>query len=201
LRDCPSFAKHVRVEGKFKSNSTLLLLSIPVVIWDLLPDNLACTFIAHAKSINYIQDGAWHDNDGLQSWLKRKSGVDIDLMDEKRSGGRDQGVNTSFEGAEKSPKIISLADSPFIHSDVGYTELLDQYDLTGPVDEQVCHSSAGLAGPGMGDDGHSSNSQNYPGDQASRLDDEQISQVVSVPFALKVSTLVLYCDTYGSVSF
>jgi hypothetical protein len=85
LKESPNFAKYVRVEGKFKSNSTLLLLSIPVIIWDLLPDNLACSFVAHVKSINHIRDGLWQDNDELQSWLKRERGMDNDLRDEKRN--------------------------------------------------------------------------------------------------------------------
>jgi hypothetical protein len=55
LSECPSFAKYARVEGMFKSHSTLLLLSIPIAIWDLLPDQLACSFIAYVGSVNHIK--------------------------------------------------------------------------------------------------------------------------------------------------
>ncbi|ORY69854.1 uncharacterized protein BCR38DRAFT_420262 [Pseudomassariella vexata] len=54
----PAIAKYVKVQGVFKSHSTLLLLSLPVMVWDLLPDDLACNFIAFIRSNNMaMQDG------------------------------------------------------------------------------------------------------------------------------------------------
>jgi hypothetical protein len=118
LRECPTFAKYVRVEGKFKSNSTLLLLSVPVVIWDLLPDILACSFIAHVKSINYTRDGAWLDNDELQSWLKRERGMDGALGDKKRNdslrslneGNDDSGSDRLLE--DRSTSLLENQSHP-----------------------------------------------------------------------------------------
>lgn len=34
LSDCPAFAKYARIEGMYKSHSTLLILSLSVIIWD-----------------------------------------------------------------------------------------------------------------------------------------------------------------------
>ena len=48
----PAIAKYVKVQGVFKSHSTLVLLSLPVMVWDLLPENLACNFIAFIRSNN-----------------------------------------------------------------------------------------------------------------------------------------------------
>ncbi|KAK8138205.1 rhodanese-like protein [Apiospora sp. TS-2023a] len=48
----PAIAKYVKVQGVFKSHSTLMLLSLPVMIWDLLPENLATNFIAFIRSNN-----------------------------------------------------------------------------------------------------------------------------------------------------
>jgi hypothetical protein len=48
----PAIAKYVKVQGVFKSHSTLLLLSLPVMVWDLLPEDLACNFIAFVRSNN-----------------------------------------------------------------------------------------------------------------------------------------------------
>lgn len=48
----PAIAKYVKVQGFFKSHSTLLLLSLPVMVWDLLPENLACNFVAFIRSNN-----------------------------------------------------------------------------------------------------------------------------------------------------
>ncbi|KAK8126080.1 Tyrosine-protein phosphatase non-receptor type 6 [Apiospora kogelbergensis] len=48
----PAIAKYVKVQGVFKSHSTLMLLSLPVMIWDLLPENLATDFVAFIRSNN-----------------------------------------------------------------------------------------------------------------------------------------------------
>ncbi|KAI1335103.1 hypothetical protein F5Y15DRAFT_256349 [Xylariaceae sp. FL0016] len=54
LSTIPSLAKYVKVQGVFKSHSTLLLLSLPVMVWDLLPENHACNFIAFIRSNNLM---------------------------------------------------------------------------------------------------------------------------------------------------
>ena len=56
LASFPALAKYVKVQGVFKSHSTLLLLSVPVMVWDLLPENHACSFIAFIRSNNLIQE-------------------------------------------------------------------------------------------------------------------------------------------------
>lgn len=48
----PALAKHVKVQGVFKSHSTLLLVSMPVMIWDLLPEDHATSFVAFIRSNN-----------------------------------------------------------------------------------------------------------------------------------------------------
>ncbi|EGX89253.1 Rhodanese-like protein [Cordyceps militaris CM01] len=48
----PSLAKHVKVQGVFKSHSTLLLVSMPVMIWDMLPEDHATSFVAFIRSNN-----------------------------------------------------------------------------------------------------------------------------------------------------
>ncbi|KAK0622852.1 hypothetical protein B0T14DRAFT_535871 [Immersiella caudata] len=55
LGSFPALAKYVKVQGVFKSHSTLLLLSLPVMVWDLLPDDPACSFIAFIRSNNLIK--------------------------------------------------------------------------------------------------------------------------------------------------
>ena len=62
LQSCPSLAKCARVEGIYKSHSTLLIMSIPVVLWDWLPNTLSCNFIGYVNSTNRMPD----DNEGLQ---------------------------------------------------------------------------------------------------------------------------------------
>lgn len=48
----PALAKHVKVQGVFKSHSTLLLVSMPVMVWDMLPDDQAVSFVAFIRSNN-----------------------------------------------------------------------------------------------------------------------------------------------------
>ncbi|KAI0969412.1 hypothetical protein F4678DRAFT_173756 [Xylaria arbuscula] len=54
LASVPALAKYVQVQGVFKSHSTLLLLSLPVMVWDMLPDHQACNFIAFIRSNNLV---------------------------------------------------------------------------------------------------------------------------------------------------
>lgn len=55
LAGFPALAKYVKVQGVFKSHSTLLLLSLPVMVWDLLPDDRAYAFVAFIRSNNLIR--------------------------------------------------------------------------------------------------------------------------------------------------
>jgi hypothetical protein len=52
LRQLPSEAKEIKIEGIFSSFSTLLLLRIPVAIWNVLPENLAYNFVGFVTSEN-----------------------------------------------------------------------------------------------------------------------------------------------------
>lgn len=60
LSSFPALARYVKVQGVFKSHSTLLLLSMPVTVWDLLPDDQACSFVAFIRSNNLINQNAEH---------------------------------------------------------------------------------------------------------------------------------------------
>jgi hypothetical protein len=52
----PGLAKHVKVEGVFDSYSTVLILSIPVVIWNMMPNDPACQPITYVTSRNLVRD-------------------------------------------------------------------------------------------------------------------------------------------------
>jgi hypothetical protein len=58
LQDFPALAKYATVQGIYRSNSTLLILSLPVPIWDWLPDDRACSFIGYVHSQNLLVDHA-----------------------------------------------------------------------------------------------------------------------------------------------
>lgn len=52
LRQLPSEAKDIKIEGIYGSFSTLLLLRVPVIVWNLLPQNPAYTFVGFITSDN-----------------------------------------------------------------------------------------------------------------------------------------------------
>lgn len=62
LASFPALARYVKVQGVFKSHSTLLLLSMPVTVWDLLPDDQACSFVAFIRSNNLMKTPEQTDN-------------------------------------------------------------------------------------------------------------------------------------------
>ena len=55
LSSCPALIKYASVEAVYKSFSTLVLLSIPVLIWDLLPEHPAYSFVGYASSPNIMK--------------------------------------------------------------------------------------------------------------------------------------------------
>ncbi|KAM0291890.1 hypothetical protein ACHAO9_003443, partial [Fusarium lateritium] len=54
LKQFPLLATHVNVESVYSSYSTLLLLSVPVVLWDLLPEHPATQFVGYIKTSNLL---------------------------------------------------------------------------------------------------------------------------------------------------
>ena len=54
ISSIPALANAVTIEGLYHSHSTLLLLSLPVAVWDMLPDNQAVTFIGFIRSTNMM---------------------------------------------------------------------------------------------------------------------------------------------------
>lgn len=52
LERIPAIVKFARVEGVYHSSSTLMLLSVPVAVWDYIPKNPAINFIAFVRSSN-----------------------------------------------------------------------------------------------------------------------------------------------------
>lgn len=55
LLNFPAIVKFATVEGVYRGFSTLITLSLPVMVWDLLPDHPACSFIGYVISPNRIK--------------------------------------------------------------------------------------------------------------------------------------------------
>ena len=54
IRNIPPGAKDLKIQGVYESYSTLVLLSMPVAVWNILPDNLAYSFIGFISSDNKV---------------------------------------------------------------------------------------------------------------------------------------------------
>lgn len=54
LRRLPGSAESVRVEAVFDHGSSLLLVSMPVAVWDLLPSHPAYSFVGFVRSENLL---------------------------------------------------------------------------------------------------------------------------------------------------
>ena len=54
VQSVPALTKYANVHGIYKSGSTLMILSIPVAIWDLLPKDPAVAFIGFTDSENLL---------------------------------------------------------------------------------------------------------------------------------------------------
>jgi hypothetical protein len=52
LKSIPLLAKWAKIEGVYPSYSTLIILSIPVSIWNMMPDHPACSFIGYISALN-----------------------------------------------------------------------------------------------------------------------------------------------------
>jgi hypothetical protein len=58
LRHIPQGVESIKIQGVYKSYSTLVLLSMPVVVWDLLPKNAAYSFVGFVKPVNLAAEFA-----------------------------------------------------------------------------------------------------------------------------------------------
>ena len=66
LQSAPGLIKYGNVQGIFKSNSILILLTLPVAIWDLLPNDPAVKFISFVRSWELMKEKLEDDYDTLK---------------------------------------------------------------------------------------------------------------------------------------
>jgi hypothetical protein len=87
LSSFPALAKYAKVQSVFKSHSTLLLISLPVMIWDLLPENPACSFIGYVCSDNLLVAPVIKEEASIADI---KSGMDTTLGSEQKENTQRQ---------------------------------------------------------------------------------------------------------------
>jgi hypothetical protein len=57
FQSIPALVKFAHIEGIYKSDSTLIILSISVAVWDLLLNDVAVSFIGFVRSSNLLRTG------------------------------------------------------------------------------------------------------------------------------------------------
>jgi hypothetical protein len=55
LKTIPDGAQNITIQGLYKSCSALVILSLPIALWDLLPENAAYSFIGFVNSTNLVK--------------------------------------------------------------------------------------------------------------------------------------------------
>ncbi|KAL8790691.1 MAG: hypothetical protein Q9213_000539 [Squamulea squamosa] len=73
LKAVPALAKFVHVVGVFKSDSTLLILSLPVALWDSMQKDPAISFLAFVRSYNLLDKCASYST--IADWTDPFHGI------------------------------------------------------------------------------------------------------------------------------
>ncbi|KAI8713303.1 C2 domain-containing protein [Fusarium sp. LHS14.1] len=112
LKQFPLLAKSVSVEGVYRSYSTLLLLSVPVVLWDLLPDHPATQFVGYVKSRNLVPREVMQDRAATPIPITKHSARDqaVDPFDCVSPLKSTSGLSSLDSGYDSSiPRPATLA--------------------------------------------------------------------------------------------
>lgn len=120
LRNFPALAKHVKVQGVFRSHSTLLLLSLPVMVWDLLPEDPACSFVAFIRSNNLLRQQKPAATDEVDVSLRttnEDSNREMVVSDDDDDGGEDDdGAESDVESETETEMGTERGDADSIFS-------------------------------------------------------------------------------------
>lgn len=76
IKDIPLLAKSVKVQAVVPSCSTLVILSLPVAAWNLLPDHPACAFVGFTTSLNLLLPTYYDNVKNYQEADENDSGSD-----------------------------------------------------------------------------------------------------------------------------
>lgn len=113
LTSIPALVKFAHIEGIYKSDSTLIILSIPVAVWDLLPNDVAVCFIGFVRSSNLLGTAL-----SATVWNKVKDAM-VD----------DKGAQNDFTAGISPIRVIRIACVPC------------QYDAITVFDLQLIHDT------------------------------------------------------------
>jgi len=102
----PALAKYAQVQGVYKSYSTLIIASIPVSIWNLLPDDMSASFIGFVQSENLVRGDSFRSSTSSKS----QSGT---LSKEVDQGVHVQNITMRMGRVEEAPEEGPLYSEQF----------------------------------------------------------------------------------------
>ncbi|KAL8894852.1 MAG: hypothetical protein Q9192_004005 [Flavoplaca navasiana] len=125
LRSFPALAKWIHIEGAYKSDSNLLLFSLPVALWDMLPKDPAISFVSFVRSRNLLtpktlptkQLSTGASRPEASNISNANVALDDGLLDPAQSKSKlsmrktsNKGLATTLGGSSESLKLVSEAD-------------------------------------------------------------------------------------------
>ena len=132
LRQLPSEAQSIKIEGIYKSFSTLLLLSVPLWVWNLLPSNTAYSFVGFITSNNLALVDT---KPAALSTLACTDPSTGEFRSSSRLKTRDGSNLNTGENAEKSSEMAQVVPS------IGPTEVVKVEDNMGSPTAGTGHQS------------------------------------------------------------
>ena len=101
----PALARYATVEAVYKSYSTLIMLSVPVMVWDFLPENPAYSFVGYVVSPNmYHATAAPGSLEILATQLEKSKSLSVGQKHSKvRSRRRSMSGDSSYESGTEEP--------------------------------------------------------------------------------------------------
>lgn len=138
LRNLPAGGKDIKIQGAYESFSTLMILSVPVSVWDVLLSNLAYSFIGFITSENKApsfeppsQKLPITNSKGLSNTTPpSRAGARHVTFQDDEGLLREQTPNEATKSSE-----VSYWDTPALHSSSGrstapsQTGLPDEYPM------------------------------------------------------------------------
>ena len=109
LASFPALAKYAKIQSVFKSHSTLLLVSLPVMIWDLLPEDPACSFIGYICSHNLLDTPSTKKKSGITEFMSEKR-MEIESEPNKSNQQRQADINLYEAILEDMASVILVQD-------------------------------------------------------------------------------------------
>ncbi|KAH7348578.1 hypothetical protein BKA65DRAFT_262573 [Rhexocercosporidium sp. MPI-PUGE-AT-0058] len=124
LASCPTLIKYAKVEAVYSSFSALVLLSIPVFIWNLLPEHAACSFVGYVTSPNFLGASLVPGIEvAASAQLKSTSTQESSMEEPSRTCHNCMSMGANCDGVSKGCNRCDLAGSRCTYPQISRREV------------------------------------------------------------------------------